>query len=105
MQQGDQYSIQVSLTKGDQPLAPADVEGVKVMLGPIIARYPDGGLTYDDDNDVWLFPVTQEQTLELRGRVAAQVQVDFGGTPRQIISSKVQQVLVDTSIIRSAWND
>ena len=104
MQQGDQYSIRLDIQQDGEPLAPADVTGVKVVIAGIEQRYPDGGLTYDTVIESWLFPITQEQTLALRGMVPAQVQVNFGGNPAQIIGSKVYNVNVSESIIRTAWD-
>lgn len=104
MQQGDQYQIMVDIQREGTSLLPADVEGIKVELGGIVRRYP-GELSYDADLGCWLFPVTQEESLRFDTNVEAQVQVNFGGTPPQIIGSKVRRVLVGTSIIRTVWND
>lgn len=105
MQQGDQYSIRITIRKEETALAPEDVEGVKVKIGNIEHRYPDGSLTYDTTTEAWLFPVTQEQTLSLLGTQPAQVQVNLGGTPPQIIGSSVQSATINGSVIRSVWNE
>lgn len=103
MHQGDQYSICVTINKDGSPLAPADCEGVRVRIGSVEQRYPDGDLTYEDG--VWLFPFTQSQTLGMAGAQRAQVQVNFGGNPEQIIGSAVTVVTVDGSVIRKVWAD
>ena len=105
MHQGDQYSILVSINKGGDPLTPAEVEGVKVRIGAEERRYPDGTLTYSADEQAWLFPVTQADTLAMMGMQRAQVQVNFGGTPAQIIGSAIEQVNIDNSVIRSEWDE
>lgn len=105
MQQGDQYSIMFAIKKAGEPLTPDDVEGVRVHIGGIERRYPDGGLDWDAESRTWLFPVSQSETLQLRGLVAAQVQVDFGGSPRQIVGSTVERFRVDESVIRRVWDE
>lgn len=103
MQQGDQYSICVTIDKDGAALTPADVEGVRVRIGEIERRYPDGGLEYNAEAGVWLFPVTQADTLSMSGTPKAQVQVNFGGTPAQIVGSPVGHVAIDDSVIREVW--
>ena len=104
MQQGDQYAVRVDIKQGGEALEPADVAGVKVQLGDIVREYPDGDLTYDSTLESWLFPVTQAETLALEGTVSAQVQVNLGGEPAQIVGSPVRRVRVDGSIIRQVWD-
>lgn len=104
MQQGDQYAVRISIEKDGQALTPDDVAGVKIDLGSLERRYP-GELSFDTDSGMWLFPVSQVETLALSGRIPAQVQVNLGGNPAQIIGSKVSNVIVDASLIRSVWDD
>ena len=105
MQQGDQFSLMIDIKRGDTSLAPEDVEGIKVKLGDVERKYPDGGLTYDDGLDTWLFPVSQEDTLKMDSHVKAQVQVNFGGTPPQILGTEVSDVYVCQSIIKDTWDE
>lgn len=104
MQQGDQYSIRVCIKKEGVALAPADIVGLKIKVGNIEDSYPAGNISYDSESGKWLFPVTQEQTIALEGVQLAQVQVNFGGNPAQIVGSKVQSAYIDSSVIRSIWN-
>lgn len=105
MHQGDQYSIVITINSGDEPLTPEDVEGIRIKIGEMERRYPEGTLTYNDQEGAWLFPVTQAETLRMTGMQRAQVQVNFGGTPPQIIGSAVVQVDMDGSVIRKEWSD
>ena len=105
IQQGDQYSLEVSILGDDGlPITPDGIDGVKIELGDISKRYP-GELTFDGESDVWLFPVTQEETLSLAGHVKFQTQVNFGGTPPQILGSPKETVYVADSIIKEVWDD
>lgn len=104
MQQGDQYAIRINIQNGGVAVTPSDVTGVKVALGSIVHVYP-GDLSYDSEGGSWLFPVSQRDTLALQGRVPAQVQLNYGGDPAQIIGSKVKQVVVDASMITEVWDD
>ena len=105
MQQGDQYSIMLAIQKDGHALTPDDVVGVKVSIAGIEQSYPGNGLTYDETLECWLFPVTQAQTLAMSGQVPAQVQVNLGGNPPQIIGSTVSHAYVNKSIIGGVWGD
>ena len=104
MQQGDQYSIMVSIMSGCDFVTDKDVAGVKIRIGDVTKEYP-GELSYDSKSRTWLFPITQAQTNSMKGRAAAQVQVNFGGDPAQIIGSKVRDIFIDNSIIKEPWDE
>lgn len=68
--QGEAFDITFVLkTKEETPteITPADVDEVEAELGPLKKYFSDGGILYDDDNDVWIFPVLQEETFKLLG--------------------------------------
>ena len=105
MQRGDQYSIRIAISKDGQPLAVGGITGLRIKLGDLEDRYPEGTLSYDDVAGVWLFPVTQEQTHAFPETLLAQVQVNFGGNPETIVGSRVQRININNSIIRSTWDE
>ena len=105
MQQGDQFYLMFEIKQGNTSLAPEDVTGIKAKVGDIECEYPGGDLTYDSGLDVWLFPLTQEDTLAMYPYVKAQVQVNFGGDPPQILGTEVSDVYVSRSIIQDVWDE
>ena len=70
MNQGEAFDITFTLeTKEETPteITPADVDEVEAELGPLKKYFSDGGIIYDSDNAVWVFPVLQEETFKLLG--------------------------------------
>lgn len=70
MNQGEAFDITFTLeTKEETPtdITPDDVDEVEAELGPLKKYFSDGGILYDDDNAVWVFPVLQEETFKLLG--------------------------------------
>lgn len=105
LHQGDQLVLRVSIKYDGAPLTPDMVDGVKVKIGNVQHTYPDGELTYEPYSQRWLFPVTQEQTLAMRRAVEKQVQINFGGTPAEIINSDIITSDIRPTIIKEVWGD
>lgn len=72
MMQGDQYYIPI---KGSG-FEISDVEKIEFVIGKLVKNYPET-VTYDSDREVFLFPITQEETLRMSGKVETQVRVKF----------------------------
>ena len=104
MIQGDQYQMPITIKVGDTVITPDNCEGVKIDVGGTIRESP-GTLAYDAVDSVWLYQLTQAQTLGFSGLVGITVQVNMGGNPAEIIGSKPQFELVDESTIREAWSE
>ena len=104
VQQGDQYSLPITIRMGDGYVTPDTVTGLRLSVAGIEQRYP-GTLDYDAPSNAWLFPLTQEQTLQMQGHVTIQAQANLGGSPAVIIGSGTTSEQVAESIIRSVWDD
>lgn len=64
--QGDQYPIKIHLVDAtDTTIPQSAVEVVEITIGDTIKKYP-GDITYDDELERWLYPLTQEETFALR---------------------------------------
>lgn len=100
--QGEQYAVQIVLTdENNTKITPDNSDDVKVRIGCIELTSSGGGLSYDTDAECWLFPLTQEQTLRLKGaRVQVQAQYKSGNT---VISTPMASVDVGVSIIRTVF--
>ena len=75
MMQGDARTLCIELLlPGDVVVTPADVADVEITIGLLSKTYRDGQVSFM--NDVWLFPISQRETLALRNTVQkAQVRV------------------------------
>lgn len=67
IKQGNTYDVSLALTFNDGTgTAPDNVAKIEVSLGRLKKNYP-GDVVYDDENDMWTFHLTQEETLSLQG--------------------------------------
>ena len=100
IRKGDAYALPVLIKSDDTAITAADVSGVRIGIGSIVASYPDGQLRYE--GGYWLLPITQAQSYTLpQGDVyyQAQIQLATGET----LSSPRQKVHIDSSIFRQPW--
>lgn len=56
IRKGDAYALPVLIKSDDTAITAADVSGVRIGIGSIVASYPDGKLRYD--RGYWLLPIT-----------------------------------------------
>jgi len=75
MMQGDACNLAIRiLNNAGNPVSPQDLQDLEITLGHLRKTYRSSELRYQDG--LWLFPLTQERTLEFRpGPVKAQVRV------------------------------
>ncbi len=62
IKQGDAYNLKIKVSNSNYKLNIDDVDVVEVFLGDMIKTYP-GVVTYDEEEDVFLFPLTQNESL------------------------------------------
>ena len=77
--QGDAYPIKILLKTVDgSVITPADVDDVEIVLGKHRKTYANGVVTYE--NECWMFPMTQLESLMFRNTVRCQARVKFKNT-------------------------
>ena len=96
--QGEARSLYVELLKpGDVVVTPEDIADVEISLGLLTKNYRAGQLAFA--NDVWIFPLTQRETLALRATVQkAQVRVRWPSG--EIESASLGRVYIDEGLSR-----
>ena len=104
IQQGDQYALMIPIISKGQPVTPRGIKGVQIQVGAKWKYYP-GEVMFDSKLKCWLYPLTQDETLKMEKTVPAQVQVNFGGEPEQILGSEKMNIPVNDSIIKREWNE
>lgn len=102
IQQGDQYSIPLTLTFNAVAVTPSTADDVRVKIGDNLASYSDSTLAYDAEAQVWLFPLTESQTRALYGVASFQAGIKIGN---DVYYSEVELVEIDESIITEGWTD
>lgn len=100
---GDQYAIPVTITLNGEPVTPDDVTDVRVKIGTNMQSYANsGGLTYDTDNDVWLFHLTETMSFAMDSETYFQAGVKVGDNP-DFIYSPSTYIVVGDNIITQNW--
>lgn len=107
--QGDEYGIATPIYrvqhKGTEqeertPVTPANVDGVKIKIDVFEEKYP-GNLTYNDELEAWVFPLTQSMSLKLYGQRKVQVQIKHDGIIR---NSGHKLIIIEDNIIKEEWD-
>lgn len=78
--QGDQYSITFGIDFNDSPLDISTVSTVQLVVGNMVKSYKSDGtgeVSWDNDNSLFVFPVTQEETFLLSGLQNCQARIKF----------------------------
>lgn len=72
--QGDQYNLLFQLTLDDEKLNLETVSKIQFVVGDLVKMYP-GDVIYDIDNDVFKFPITQEESVTMIGLQHVQIRL------------------------------
>lgn len=103
IRQGDQYALPIILWQGETLIEDSDVEAMRIAVGPFTAYYP-GALSYSSQLGAWLFPLTEEMTYALSGKIRVQAQAQFLQNGETVcISSDNVTIDVDESELKGAW--
>lgn len=92
--QGDQYSITFGIDFNDEPLDVSMVETVQFAIGNVVKLYKSDGsgeCSYDFDNKVFIFPVSQQETFLLNGIQNCQTRIKF--TDNTIVGGKTSGIM------------
>lgn len=104
IQQGDQYYIPVTIKLEDEPVTPDNVDDVRIQIGRFMKSYSAESVSYDSENGVWLYPVTEMETRTMLGETSFQVGIKVSGEDSdEFIYSPVATVVVSKSIIKESW--
>lgn len=101
IRKGEQFLVPFEVKVGENAATPSDIDGLRIKIADRLYEWPGGELAYDDVDGVWLYPLTEAQTLTLiAGKCPAQVAVKIGDS---ILKSDVISVSVEGSIIKERW--
>lgn len=100
LMQGDAFPIPVYVKIDGSVATKENIDALRIGIGPFTAKWPNG--TLDEQNGVWLFPLTQEQSYQLTpGLVDVQAQVRVG---KYTVGTAVTKVAVGKSLLKGAWS-
>lgn len=98
--QGDQYYLPFQVENDSNPITPNDVDDVRIKIGNVVKVYSKGGLLYEYENDTWLFPIFQKNSLNWQGPMECQLQFKQGDN---VITSNKYTILVDSSMFKDEF--
>ncbi|MBR6424833.1 MAG: hypothetical protein IKS29_02670 [Oscillospiraceae bacterium] len=99
--QGEQYALPLEICFGNKLLTPQDCDDVKIQIGTLCKRFGAGELSFDPEEKLWQFPLTQAESRELDlGRTPVQVMVRQG---LELHVSRTEPLYVGRCIIEEDW--
>lgn len=118
MHRGDEFKLPIMLKNRGTVLTPSMIDGLKIKVADIELTYNGiDGISFDDEEGVWLFPLTQEQTLQLQSEkykdmnlstspdfdtnIPVQAQIKLNG---EVFGTDVDYINVKDSIIKTVWD-
>ena len=77
MMQGDSYALGIEILDGKgNAVTNADIQDMEITVGNLSKKYSGGDLIYDEDSGKWGFPLTQEETFQMKPmRVKVQARI------------------------------
>ena len=100
IKQGDAYNLEVKVTNSNYQLNLDDVDKVEIFIGDMIKNYP-GDVTYDEEKEVFLFPLSQGESFMFKpGKIAA-YDVRVGCKRAEVADMQPQKVDVIRSMSKA----
>ena len=78
--QGDSYPIFLKISYKNEKLDLDRVDVIQICIGNIVKYWNfdgSGEITYDNENDRFLFEISQKESLEMSGSQEVQVRIKF----------------------------
>lgn len=79
MMAGDAYSLPIKINTADGVANASTFIDVEVCVGHVRKTLYDGDISFDAEQNVFLVPLTQEETFSLRGRAKINVRCKLPG--------------------------
>ena len=98
IQQGDQYYLPFIIENDSSSISPEDIDDIRIKVGNVIKKFSSNELLYE--NDTWLFPITQKNSLNWKGPVKCQIQYKKNNN---IITSEEYTIYVKTSMFNDEF--
>lgn len=108
--QGNTYILPIEVTNcAGEVLTDQDIEKAQFVIGNVEKFYgEDGTVEFDDENNVFLVPLTEEETFAMKGMIKWQVRVVYpNGTIEgtEPTTENVYSSITTTRLSTSETND
>lgn len=80
MMQGDSYNIHIEILADDGVTDPTVFEDVEIVIGSLVKSMAKGQISYDESEKVFLFPLSQKETMNMPQKVTVQARVKLNGS-------------------------
>lgn len=77
MMQGDQYRLPIEVKTTEGNAKPSTFDDLEIFVGSVRKTLGKGEVSYNDENETFLVPLTQQETFRLRGDVEVQLRCKF----------------------------
>lgn len=101
---GDQYYIPVIITLNSAAVTPENASDVRVKIGNYLQSYSDESLSYDTENRVWLFEMSEDMSRSFSRSEKFQVGVKFSNGS-EFIYSRASEIPIGENIIGEMWGE
>lgn len=80
MMQGDSYNIPIEILVEGGATDPTVFDEVEIVFGSLVKTMGKDQISYDTDQKVFLFPISQKESMNMPNKVKAQVRVKPKGS-------------------------
>jgi hypothetical protein len=100
MMQGDAYNIPIEIMADDGIADETLFDEVEIVIGTMVKTMSSGEITYDTENKVFLFPLSQKESMKLGAKADCQVRVKPNGT-NDVIGVNLGEIDVDKTLSKA----
>ena len=102
--QGDDYAISFTITdENDQLLNIEEIQTIQFVVGDFTKYYHSGGsgeVTYLENEEIFSFPITQEESFQMSGEQECQIRIKF--TSGRIVGKVIGELDIQLSKTKEA---
>lgn len=100
---GEQFTIPFNITNDGVAVTPEDVDAVRIKIGNKLCEWPNGDLEYDSENELWLYPMTENESFGFSsGLEKVQIAIKIGN---DFLKTDVFKISIRDSIITERWSN
>lgn len=100
MMQGDSYKIPIEILAEDGVTDATVFEDVEIVFGSLVKTMAKNQISYDTGRKVFLFPISQKESMNMPQKVKAQVRVKLNGSG-DVIGVDLGEIDIDKTLSKA----
>lgn len=100
MMQGDSYNIPIEIMAEESVADPSVFAEVEIVFGSLVKKMTKNEISFDEKEKVYLFPISQLESMNMPERVKAQVRVKLKGSGN-VIGISLGEVSIDRTMSKA----